>query len=148
MRIYVSFIAVLALVGFSACNQPVSTSSLEQQVNSAMAGLPYQYRLLSKLDSKEYVTFVVLNPRQKLGVTFAYGLPGKGGDCPPVPELPPHRKGAKPDVAAGPEPLICLADDSWRRGDNYRESIIRGRMSSDVATALCHEVYDQLRCFI
>lgn len=148
MRIWPSLTALLALALLSACDRPSSEDSLEGQVKAAMAGLPYEYQLQPKARNKDYVTFNVVNPRHELKVTFAYGLPGKGGGCPPLPELPPHRRGAKPDVAMGPKPLICLEDDAWRRGSDYRESIVRGRMSSDVAKALCKEVYGYWTCFI
>jgi hypothetical protein len=148
MRIWSLLAALLFLLALNACARSASESSLEEDVKGAMADLPYQYQLLPKLRTKDYVTFNVVNPRQKLEVTFTYGLPGKGGGCPSFPELPPHRKGAKPAVAAGAEPLICLEDDAWRRGNSYREAIVRGRISGDVALALCEEVYGEWTCFI
>jgi hypothetical protein len=141
-------VAVLALTTLSACDRPPTEGLLQEQVKTAMAELPYQYRLLPKRSTEDYATFIVVNPRQNLGVTFAYGLPAKGGGCSPFPQLPPHRKGDKPAVAAGPEPLICLEDDGWRRGDDYRESIVRGRIVGDVALALCEEVHDEWTCFV
>jgi hypothetical protein len=114
-----------------------------------MANLPYDYELLPELKTKYYTAFTVINPRQDLEVTFVYGLPGKKKRCPPFPELPtPHRKGLKPAVAAGPEPLICLEDDAWRRGNDSREAVVRGRIVDAVAQALCEEVYDEWTCFI
>lgn len=148
MRTWLLLSALIALMGLSACDRSATKASLQEQVKAAMAELPYQYQLLPKLETEDYVTFIVVNPRQKLEVTFAYGRPGKGGSCPPFPELPPHRKGEKTAVAAGPEPLICLEDDAWRRGNDYRESIIRGNILGDVAKALCEEVYDYWTCFV
>jgi len=121
---------------------------IEQDLDEAMADLPYDYQLLPEFRSNGYVVFNVVNPRQKLEVTFAYRLPAKGGGCPPFPELPPHRKGQKPAAAEGQEPLICLEDDSWRRGNDYRESIVRGNISGNVAQALCEEVHGYWTCFI
>lgn len=148
MRIYLILAALMALAALSACENSASKGEVEEQVESAMEGLPYKYRLLSTVKAEHYVTFAVVNPRQKLEVTFAYGLPAENGGCLPFPELPPHRKSPKPAVAAGPEPLICLEDDSWRRGSGNRESVVRRRIVGDVAKALCEEAHDELACFI
>jgi hypothetical protein len=148
MRGRLSLAALFAFAALSACGGS-SSDSLKDQVDAAMGELPYRYELLPKLETKDYVTFTVVNPRQDLEVTFAYGLPGKGGGCPPFPKLPvSHRTGSKPAVAAGPEPLICLEDDAWRASDGDREKIVRKRISGDVAVALCKEAHDELGCFI
>jgi len=148
MRAYSVVVTLLVVMALGACNMPGSKKSLEGHVSAAMDELPYHYRLLPNRRTKNYVVLNVVNPRQKLEVTFVFGLPRKDGGCPPIPTLPPPPKGEKPAVAAGPEPLICLENDALRRGDDYRERVVRGKILDRVALALCEEVHGHWPCFI
>lgn len=149
MRRYPPAAVFLAVATLYGCGAGSSNSSLTQNVRDAMASVPYQYRIDERSGAHSYVMFTAINSRQNLAVNFVYGLPNATGVCPVFPELPiPHRRGSKPAVAAEPESLICLEDDAWRRTDRYREAIVRRRILSEVAKALCEEVHSAGVCFL
>lgn len=112
-----------------------------------MEGLPYEYRMLPRLKTDDYVVFHVSNPRQDLGINVAFGLPNRKNRCQEPPQLPaPHRSSSRAFSGAAGHPLICIQDDGWRVGDSPRESVLRAQMGGQsLAMALCEEVYDKER---
>jgi hypothetical protein len=118
---------------------------LKGYVKEAMAELPYKYRMLPKLRNSDYVVFKMINPRKKIGVNIAFGLPSNER-CSKPPRLPArHRKGFRPFTGAAAVPLICFADDSWRPADSKEAGAIRGKMAASIVEPLCEVVYDAER---
>lgn len=135
-------LGVLFVLG--SCGGASSASSVENYVREAMAGLPYQYKILPKQKANRYVVFKTINPRKKVDVNIAFGLPSKDHSCPKPPRLPAkHRKGFQPFFGAAGVPLICFASDSWRPGDRPEVGVIRSKMKMLVRTALCESVYNE-----
>ena len=123
-------------------------SQLEADVSSAMSRLPYTFDFENKYSSNQYVVFRV---NGEAAVNIAYGGKREGRKCPKPPDLPArHRRGSKAFPAAGPEPLICFDDDSWRPGSSESATIARSNAANLVAEALCEEVYrgfESFACF-
>jgi hypothetical protein len=132
------------LVTLCACGESSGANSLNGYVREAMAGLPYEYRMIPELRTEHYVVFKMVNPRKEVDVNVAFGLPSRKNTCAKPPNLPArHRKGFRPFFGAAGAPIICLATDSWRPFDSREEGAIRTRMALLVPSALCNAVYDK-----
>lgn len=139
----------MVALAVAACGRshPSKLSQLEAEVDSAMAGLPYAYRVLDRYSTRNYVVVRVGNTTP---VDIAYGGKSEGGRCPAMPELPAKHRRSRPFVAAGPERLICFEDDGWRPSSRQADAITPGNIAYIVANALCEEVYrgfDSFACF-
>src|SRR4051812_46257724 len=144
--------ALIALIGalssLGACGRSSDAAHLRSYVGQAIAHLPYQYRLLSKPGSSQYIVFKVINPRKNLGVDVAFALPLENHSCAALPTLPAkYRKGFRPFSGAEAEPLICFAADDQRAPDGREASIIRGTMAKRVVVSLCEQVYGGFESF-
>ena len=116
-------------------------------MKDALSDGPYDYRFLPERSTRDYVVFRVSDPGRN-SVNIAFGGKPVGMHCPEAPPLPArHWQGGKPFSAAGPEPLICFDDDSWRPGSPEKIVVARTNIRSAVATALCEELYGEFACF-
>lgn len=146
-RLFLALVTILlALAGCGGGGQ--RSDSLTNYVKGAMADLPYEYRLLPKLRTGDYVVFRTTNPRKKVDVNMAFGLPSKRHSCPRLPEsFSGQRKDFRPFVGAAGVPLICLAVDSLQPVDSQEDAIIVANMESHTALALCEQVHGGWACF-
>jgi hypothetical protein len=143
------WVTVLVLVAIMpiACGSSAGSkeAQLRADVSGALESLPYTFRFINRYATGRYVVFRV---DAGAAVTVAYGGKSKDGHCPTPPRLPAkHRDGAKPYPAAGPEPLICFDDDSWRTGSSEAAAVIRSNIVNTVAEALCEEAYQEVEGF-
>jgi hypothetical protein len=84
---------VLALLAatltFGGCGESSESQSLEEHVHAAMSNLSYEYKVLPRRGTKDYVVLYVSDGKRDVGRFVAVGLPGRSRACPtPPPKLP------------------------------------------------------------
>jgi hypothetical protein len=127
------------------CGGKQGTASPSDYVSEAMADLPYEYRMLPRLETDDYSAFEIVHPRTQVDVIVAFGLPSMENSC-PKPPLPFARRpeSVRHFTGASAHPLICFASNSWQSVDNREAAIIGGNMERRTVVALCEAVYDDV----